>query len=67
MHFITYIGNCLRADYAKFLNYFRMPQSSCDEPYDKLKPKISRQDTNMRSAIPRLYHYTNILRRPISC
>lgn len=59
MHFITYIGNCLRADYAKFLNYFRMSQSSCDELCDKLKPKITRQDTKYEirdtTIIPRIH------------
>jgi len=44
--------NLLRADNAKFFNYFRMSQSTFDELFSKIKTKIMRQDTVMRSAIP---------------
>jgi hypothetical protein len=44
--------NMLRADNEKFFNYFRMSQSTFDELFNKIKSKIMRQDTVMRSAIP---------------
>ncbi|KAL4119389.1 hypothetical protein QTP88_012198 [Uroleucon formosanum] len=42
----------LRADNVSFFNYFRMSLTSFDELFAKIKHKIIRQDTNMRSAIP---------------
>lgn len=42
----------LRADNVSFFNYFRMSLTSFDELFVKIKHKIIRQDTNMRSAIP---------------
>ncbi|CAI6357997.1 unnamed protein product [Macrosiphum euphorbiae] len=42
----------LRADDVSFFNYFRMSLTSFDELFAKIKHKIIRQDTNMRSAIP---------------
>ncbi|XP_050545824.1 uncharacterized protein LOC126908041 isoform X2 [Daktulosphaira vitifoliae] len=44
--------NLLRADNAKFFNYFRMSPSTFDELFNNIKTNIMRQDTVMRSAIP---------------
>lgn len=49
MHFITYI-TVLRADNNEVFFIFSYITKH-DELYNKLKPKITRQDTNMRSTI----------------
>lgn len=42
----------LRADEAKFFNYFRMSVASFDNLLGRIRNQICKQDSNMRPAIP---------------